>query len=93
MLVNNILMKDDSLIINIKVKTGLKGNYIKSEDNIVHIGVKSIPLKNQANIEIIKILSDLFGVKSSNVKIIHGKTNNLKTIEIINPRFISKNFL
>ena len=81
-------MDNNHLIIHINVKTGLQDNYIKFEDGQIILGIKSLPLKNKANLEVIKILSKFFRVDDVDVIIIKGMSNNIKTIKIIDPKFI-----
>ncbi len=84
-------MDSNHLIIHINVKTGLQDNYLKFEDGQIILGIKSLPLKNKANLEVIKILSKLFRV--DDVIIIKGMSNNIKTIKIIDPKFIPNEIL
>lgn len=86
-------MDSNHLIIHINVKTGLQDNYLKFEDGQIILGIKSLPLKNKANIEVIKILSKLFRVDDVDVIIIKGMSNNIKTIKIIDPKFIPNEIL
>ena len=86
-------MDNNYLIIHINVKTGLQDNYLKFEDRQIILGIKSLPLKNKANLEVIKILSKLFRVDDVNVIIIKGVSNNIKTIKIIDPKFIPNEIL
>ena len=86
-------MDNNHLIIHINVKTGLQDNYLKFEDGQIILGIKPLPLKNKANLEVIKILSKLFRVDDVNVIIIKGVSNNIKTIKIIDPKFIPNEIL
>ncbi len=86
-------MDNNHLIIQINVKTGLQDNYLKFEDGQIILGIKSLPLKNKANLEVIKILSKLFCVDDIDIIIIQGMSNNIKTIKIINPKFIPNEIL
>tara|TARA_B110000014_G_scaffold242775_1_gene212630 strand:- start:1224 stop:1484 length:261 start_codon:yes stop_codon:yes gene_type:complete len=86
-------MDNNHLIIHINVKTGLQDNYIKFEDGQIILGIKSLPLKNKANLEVIKILSKFFRVDDVDVIIIKGMSNNIKTIKIIDPKFIPNEIL
>jgi len=86
-------MDNNYIIIHINVKTGLQDNYLKFEDGQIILGIKSLPLKNKANLEVIKILSKLFRVDDVNVIIIKGVSNNIKTIKIIDPKFIPNEIL
>ncbi len=54
----------------------------KIGDNIFEIKTKSKPENNQANNEVIDILSDFFVVPISNVRIIRGHRGRNKIIEI-----------
>ena len=86
-------MDSNHLIIHINVKTGLQDNYLKFEDGQIILGIKSLPLKSKANLEVIKILSKLFRVDDVDVIIIKGMSNNIKTIKIIDPKFIPSEIL
>ena len=86
-------MDNNHLIIHINVKTGLQDNYIKFEDGQIILGIKSLPLKNKANLEVIKILSKFFRVDDVDVIIINGMSHNIKTIKIIDPKFIPNEIL
>ena len=86
-------MDNNHLIIHINVKTGLQDNYIKFEDGQIILGIKSLPLKNKANLEVIKILSKFFRLDDVDVIIIKGMSNNIKTIKIIDPKFIPNEIL
>ena len=86
-------MDSNHLIIHINVKTGLQDNYLKFEDGQIILGIKFLPLKNKANLEVIKILSKLFRVDDVDVIIIKGMSNNIKTIKIIDPKFIPNEIL
>jgi len=93
MLFNYIIMQDNYLIININVKTGLKDNFVKFENNQILLGVKSFPLHNKANLEVINAISQLFHVDATKIKIIQGLSNNIKTIRIIDPKHIPEELL
>ena len=86
-------MDNNYIIIHINIKTGLQDNYLKFEDGQIILGIKSLPLKNKANLEVIKILSKLFRVDDVNVIIIKGVSNNIKTIKIIDPKLIPNEIL
>ena len=93
MLFNYIIIQDNYLIININVKTGLKDNFVKFENNQILLGVKSFPLHNKANLEVINTISQLFHVDTTKIKIIQGLSNNIKTIRIIDPKHIPEELL
>ena len=58
-------------------------DFVKVEGNQVTIGVKSKPIKGEANKEIIKKLAKHFGVSSSSVTIRSGKKTKKKIVEIL----------
>ena len=58
-------------------------DFLKVEGNQITIGIKSKPIKGQANKEIIKKLSKYFGVSTSCVTIKKGKKTEKKIIEVL----------
>jgi|GEM_PF-1414384 len=57
--------------------------YVDEAGKRITIGVRSKPLKNKANEEIIKKLAKHFGIPSSDLRIVGGKRSKNKTVEII----------
>jgi len=58
-------------------------DFVKVKGNQVIIGVKSKPIKGEANKEIIKKLAKHFGVSSSSVTIRSGQKTKKKIVEIL----------
>jgi hypothetical protein len=58
-------------------------DFLKVEGNQITIGIKSKPIKGQANKEIIKKLSKYFEVSSSCVTIRKGQKTEKKIIEVL----------
>jgi len=58
-------------------------DFVKVEGNQVTIGVKSKPIRGEANKEIIKKLAKHFGVSSSSVTIRSGQKTKKKIVEIL----------
>lgn len=58
-------------------------DFVKVEGNQVTIGVKSKPIKGEANKEIIKKLAKHFGVSSSSVTIRSGQKTKKKIVEML----------
>ena len=58
-------------------------DFLKVEGNQITIGVKSKPIKGQANKDIIKKLSKHFGVSSSCITIKKGQKSEKKIIEVL----------
>jgi len=71
--------------IKVKVKKSDKNEIIKSDiegfDLIAKINV--VKEKNKANFELIRLLSEYYSINQNQVKIILGKTNTIKIIEIL----------
>jgi len=59
-------------------------DFLKVEGNQITIGIKSKPIKGQANKEIIKKISKYFGVSTSCVTIKKGQKTEKKIIEVLN---------
>jgi len=59
-------------------------DFLKVEGNQITIGIKSKPIKGQANKEIIKKISKYFGVSSLCVTIKKGQKTEKKIIEVLN---------
>ena len=78
-----------SAFLNIKVKAAAKNNAIKefmviNEIAYLKLSIKSVPEQGKANEEIINFLAKEWQLLRSNIEIIKGHTNNLKTILIKN---------
>lgn len=59
------------------------GDFVKLNKNKITIGIKSNPVKGEANKEIVKKLAKQFDVSSSSVKIRSGLKSRQKIIEIL----------
>jgi uncharacterized protein (TIGR00251 family) len=59
-------------------------DFLKVEGNQITIGIKSNPIKGQANKEIIKKISKYFEVSSSCVTIKKGQKTQKKIVEVLN---------
>lgn len=72
--------------ISIIVKTNAKTNHINFDPELkkYKVEVKSKPINNQANKEILKFLKKYF--KAERVEIISGFQNRNKLIELVNPQ-------
>ncbi len=58
-------------------------NFIRVEENRIHIGLTSKPEKGKANLELIKKISKYFNVPSSSVRIASGAKTRRKIVEIV----------
>lgn len=51
-------------------------------DGTLKVKIKAAPEKNKANEELIRFLSDHFGVSKENIRIVRGHTSSLKIIDV-----------
>lgn len=65
-----------------EVNVEFNREFISIEENQIIIGIKSKPIKGEANKEIIKKLAKHFGVSSSSVQIKSGHKSKQKIIQI-----------
>jgi len=71
--------------LKIRVKTNSKVqkiSYNQFTDSWISINLKSKPVKNKANKELIKLLSKKLSIETNQIKIIAGPKNANKTIQI-----------
>ncbi len=66
-----------------KVKVEFSKGFLEIQDNQINIGIKSKPVKGEANKEIIKKLAKHFGVSTTRVQIKTGHKSQQKIIEIL----------
>jgi hypothetical protein len=66
-----------------KVQVEFSKEFLEIKDNQINIGVKSKPLKGEANKEIIKRVAKHFGISSTCVQIKSGHKSRQKVIEIL----------
>ena len=79
---------EHTVFLKIRVKTNVKLqkiSYNQLTDSWISINLKSKPVKNKANKELIKLLSEKLNITTSQIQIITGPKNANKTIQI---RFI-----
>lgn len=65
-----------------KVHVEFKQEFLEISGNQITIGIKSRPIKGEANKEIIKKLAKHFGISSMKVLIKSGHTSKNKIVEI-----------
>ena len=70
------------MIIEVKVKIFSKSASIKKVGDIYQVSLKSKPIHNSANIELIDTLSSHFNVPKSSVNILRGLKGRKKLINI-----------
>ena len=65
-----------------KVSVDFSKEFLEINNNQINIGIKSKPIKGQANKEIIKKLAKHFGISSAQIQIKTGHKSQEKIIEI-----------
>lgn len=70
------------MIITVKVTTGAKKERIEKDNERIKVYLSVSPTKGKANKRLIEMLSEHFGIKKHNIKIIKGLTARNKLIEI-----------
>ena len=66
-----------------KVQVEFSKEFLEIKDNQISIGIKSKPVKGEANKEIIKKLAKHFGVSTMLVEIKSGHKSSKKIVEIL----------
>jgi len=66
-----------------KVKVEFAKEFLEIKDNQINIGIKSKPVKGEANKEIIKKLAKHFGISTTRVQIKTGHKSAQKIVEIL----------
>ena len=79
----------NELYLRIKVNPGSPKTLVKAilDDETIKIDVAVMPIKGEANRELIKFLAKEFAVNANNVKIINGKASRIKLIKIVKSVF------
>jgi len=67
----------------VTVKFGKEFIEVDEDERAILVGVRTKPIKGRANSELIKKISDHFGVSTSNVRIVSGVKSKNKLVEII----------
>jgi uncharacterized protein YggU (UPF0235/DUF167 family) len=68
----------------VKVKTNSSEPRIEDfGDHRYLVYLKASPENNEANVELLNLMSKHLGVPAAKIKIISGLTNNIKTLEIV----------
>jgi len=68
----------------VKVKTKAKEKkVVKMGDNNYEVHVKEVPEQGKANMAVLKALAKYLKIPQNNLKILTGKTNSRKIVEII----------
>jgi uncharacterized protein (TIGR00251 family) len=65
-----------------KIHVEFRRDFVEVTDNKIKIGIRTKPIKGEANKEIVKKISKHFGISSSLVKIRFGHKSKQKIVEI-----------
>ncbi|MCX8109698.1 MAG: DUF167 domain-containing protein [Syntrophorhabdaceae bacterium] len=68
--------------IEVRVVTNAKQREIKKEEGYFRVRLTSQPIEGRANKELLEYLSEVFGVKKSQIRIIKGERDKKKIISI-----------
>ncbi|AFS80426.1 hypothetical protein NKOR_02660 [Candidatus Nitrosopumilus koreensis AR1] len=79
---NRIIKIISAIILIFKVHVEFSNEFLEVNEDQINIGLKSKPIKGQANMEIIKKLAKHFGVSTTQIKIKSGHKHQEKIIEI-----------
>ena len=75
-------MKEESIIINIKISPNAKKNEIIRDGEITKLKITAQPIDGKANKAVIEFLSKTFKIPKTYIQIIKGETSKEKTILI-----------
>lgn len=71
-----------SYILHVNIKTNSKKQGVTDNDEFLTIQVLAKPIKNKANIELIRFLKNKLNIASNQVKILKGLRSSNKSIQI-----------
>ncbi|MFW9990119.1 MAG: DUF167 domain-containing protein [Candidatus Odinarchaeota archaeon] len=80
----SIIEKHDntSFVIRLQVKANSKTQKVVSDGKILTIFLKSKPIQNKANRELINLIKNKLNISSNQIRIISGSKHRDKTIKI-----------
>lgn len=64
------------------VKVSLRGDFVKETPDGLEVGIRAVPEKGKANMELIRTLAKHFNVPQAAVCIVAGATSRRKIVEI-----------
>ena len=78
------LNKNSELYLRLKINPGSAKNEIKAvmDDETIKINISALAEKGKANKELIKFLSNQFGLNKDEIKIISGTSDRLKLVKV-----------
>ncbi|MGE9516239.1 MAG: DUF167 domain-containing protein [Solitalea-like symbiont of Tyrophagus putrescentiae] len=78
-------MNKNKVKIHVKIHANAKKNAIVNvKDDLIRISIKSRPVNNEANKELLEFLSTILKLSKKNISITKGLTSKFKTVSIDN---------
>lgn len=78
----NITIKNDGILIKIRISPNASKNQILLDGDIIKLKVTAQPIENKANKAVIEFLSKTFKIPKTSIEIVKGETSKDKTIFI-----------
>ncbi len=78
----NIIIKDDGVLLKIRISPNASKNQIIQDGDIIKLKVTAQPIENKANKAVIEYLSKLLKVPKTSITIVKGDTSKDKTLFI-----------
>lgn len=79
---NNITIKDDGVLLKIRISPNASKNQIMFDGDIIKLKVTAQPIENKANKAVVEYLSKLLKVPKTSISIVKGDTSKDKTLFI-----------
>lgn len=78
----NITLKDDGVLLKIRISPNASKNQIIQDGDIIKLKVTAQPIENKANKAVIEYLSKQLKVPKTSITIVKGETSKDKTLFI-----------
>jgi len=78
----NIIIKDDGVLIRLKISPNASKNQIILDGDIIKLKVTAQPIENKANKAVIEYLSKYLKTPKTSISIVKGETSKEKTLFI-----------
>ena len=79
---NNITIKDDGVLLKIRISPNASKNQIMFDGDIIKLKVTAQPIENKTNKAVVEYLSKLLKVPKTSISIVKGDTSKDKTLFI-----------
>ena len=78
----NIIIKDDGVLLKIRISPNASKNQIIQDGDIIKLKVTAQPIENKANKAVVEYLSKLIKIPKTSITIVKGDTSKDKTLFI-----------